>query len=119
MKMKEINKLIKKQGGPQGWVLSHLLYFLFTHDCMARNDSNTIITFAWRHNSGRPDNRQRWDLAVCCLDYNLSVNMIKTKEIIVDYRNRRTEHAPILIDEAVVEQVKSLMFLIVHVTNKL
>ena len=27
-------------------VLSPLLYSLFTHDCMARHDSNTIITFA-------------------------------------------------------------------------
>ena len=32
---------------------------------------------------------------------------MKIKEMIVDYRKRRTEHAPILIDGAVVEQVKS------------
>ena len=31
---------------PQGCVLSPLLYSLFTHDCMARYDSNTIIKFA-------------------------------------------------------------------------
>jgi hypothetical protein len=29
----------------------------------------------------------------------------------VDYRKRRTEHAPILIDRAVVEQVESFNFL--------
>jgi hypothetical protein len=40
-----------------------------------------------------------------CQDNNL--NVIKTKEMIVDYRKRRTEHAPILIDGAVVEQVES------------
>jgi hypothetical protein len=39
--------------------------------------------------------------------------------MIVDYRKRRTEHAPILIDGAVVEQVESFMFLGVHITNKL
>ena len=33
-------------GGPQGFVLSPLLYSLFTHDCLARHDSNTIINFA-------------------------------------------------------------------------
>ena len=44
--------------------------------------------------------------------------MIKTKEMIVDYRKRRTEHAPILIDEAVVE-LESFKFLGVHITNKL
>jgi hypothetical protein len=59
------------------------------------------------------------DLAVWCQDNNLSVNMIKTKEMIVDYRKRRTEHAPILIDEAVVGQVESFKFLGVHITNKL
>jgi hypothetical protein len=34
--------------------------------------------------------------------------------MIVDYRKRRTEHAPILIDGAVVEQVESFKFLGVH-----
>ena len=33
--------LILNTGGPQGCVLSHLLYSLFTHDCTARHDSNT------------------------------------------------------------------------------
>ena len=46
-------------------------------------------------------------------------NVIKTKEMIVDYRKKRNEHAPILIDGAVVEQVESFKFLGVHITNKL
>ena len=54
-----------------------------------------------------------------CQDNNLSLNVIKTKEIIVDYRKRRTKHAPILIDGAVVEQVESFKFLGVHITKKL
>ena len=51
-------------------------------------------------------------------DNNLSLNVIKTKEMIVDYRKWRTEHAAILIDEAVMEQVESFKFLGVHITNK-
>ncbi|KAM9419279.1 uncharacterized protein ACWYII_022498 [Salvelinus alpinus] len=43
----------------------------------------------------------------------------KTKEMIVDYRKKRTEHAPILIKGAAVEQVESFKFLGVHITNKL
>ena len=39
--------------------------------------------------------------------------------MIVDYRKRRTEHAPIVIDRAVVEQVESFKFLGLHITNKL
>ena len=38
--------LILNTGAPQGCVLSPLLQSLFTHDCTARYDSNTIIKFA-------------------------------------------------------------------------
>ena len=37
----------------------------------------------------------------------------------MDYRKRRTEHAPNIIDRAVVEQVESFKFLGVHINNKL
>ena len=59
------------------------------------------------------------DLAVWCQDNNLSLNVIKTKDMIVDYRKRRTQHTPIFIDRAVVKQVESFTFLAVHITNKL
>ena len=54
-----------------------------------------------------------------CQNNNLSLNIIKTKEMIVDYRKRRTQHAPIVIDGAVLEQVESFKFIGVHITNKL
>ena len=38
--------LILNTRAPQGGMLSLLLYSLFTHDCMASHDSNTIITFS-------------------------------------------------------------------------
>ena len=46
----------------------------------------------------------------------LSLNVSKTKETIVDYRKRRIKHAPIHIDGAVVVRFK---FLGVHITNRL
>ena len=37
----------------------------------------------------------------------------------MDYRKNMTEHAPILIDGAALDQVESFKFLGVHITNKL
>ena len=59
------------------------------------------------------------DLAVWCQDNNLSLNMGKTKMLIVDYRKQRAEHAPIHIDGSVVERVESFKFLGVHITKDL
>ena len=35
--------LLLSTGAPQGCMFSPLLYSLFTHDCVARHNSNTII----------------------------------------------------------------------------
>ena len=90
---------------------------------MTRHNSNTIIKFADDttvvglitdndETAYREEVRDLW-----CKDNNLSLNVIKTKEMIVEYRKRRTEHVPILIDGAVVEQVESFKFLGVHINN--
>ena len=58
-------------------------------------------------------------MAVWCQDNNLSLNVIKTKELIVDYSKINAEHIPFHIDGAKVEWVESFKFLGVHITNKL
>jgi hypothetical protein len=108
-------------------MLSPLLHSLFTHDCTVRHNSITIIKFAddttvvglITDNDETAYREKVRDLTVWCKNNNLSLNVIKTKEMIVDYRKRRTEHTPILIDRAVVEQVESIKFLGVHIINKL
>ena len=108
-------------------MLSLLLYSLFTHDCTARHDSNTIIKFAddttalglITDNDETVYREEVRDLAVWCQDNNLSLNVSKTNNLIVDYRKRRAEQAPINFDWAVVERVERFKFLGVHITNKL
>ena len=79
--------LILNTGAPPGCVLSPLLYSLFTHNCMARHDSNTIIKFAddttvvglINDNDETSYREEVRDLALWCQDNNLSLNVIKTK----------------------------------------
>ena len=108
-------------------MLSPLLYFLFTHDCTARHDTNAIIKFAddttvvgliTDHDKTAYREEVR-DLTMWCKYHNLSLNVIKIKEMIVDSRKIRNKHTSILIDGAIVEQVESFKFLGVHITNKL
>jgi hypothetical protein len=68
-------------------VLSPHLYSLFTHNCTARNDSNTIIKFSddttvvgMIPNNDKTAYREKVrDLTVWCKDNNLSLNVIKTR----------------------------------------
>jgi hypothetical protein len=50
---------------------------------------------------------------------NLSLNISKTKELILDYRKRRGEHASIHFNEVGVERVKNIKFFGVHITKEL
>jgi hypothetical protein len=61
---------------------------------------------------------ERSETWLWCQD-NISLNVSKTKELIVDYMKWRAEQAPINIDGTEVERVESFKFLGVHFTNKL
>ena len=63
------------------------MYTLFTQDCTAMHDSNTIIKFAddttvvglITNNDETAYREEVRDLAMWCQDNNLSLNVIKTK----------------------------------------
>jgi hypothetical protein len=90
---------------------------------VAKHDSNTIIRFAddttvvglITDNDETAYREEVRELAVWCQDNNLSLNVSKTTELIVGYRKRRAEQAPINIEGAVVERVESFKFLGVHI----
>ena len=63
--------------------------------------------------------REVENLVEWCKENNLSLNVGKTKELIVDFRKTRGEHAPIFIDGSEVERVKSIKFLGVTIADNL
>ena len=79
--------LVLNTGAPQRCVLSPLQYSLFTHDCVAMHNSNTIIEFADEttmedlitDNDETAYIKEVRDLAVWCQDNNLSLNVSKAK----------------------------------------
>ncbi|KAL0152069.1 hypothetical protein M9458_052623, partial [Cirrhinus mrigala] len=93
-------------GAPQGCVLSPLLFTLLTHDCTAKFSSNHIIKFA----------DDTTVLAEWCGANNLSLNVSKTKEVVMDFRRNSVDHPPLTIDSSAVERVSSTKFLGVHIT---
>ncbi len=54
-----------------------------------------------------------------CQENHLSLNIDKTKELVVDFRRQSREHTPITIDKTPVERVNSFKFLGVHITEDL
>ncbi len=54
-----------------------------------------------------------------CQENLLSLNINKTKKLVVDFRRQSTEHTPISIDKTPVERVSSFKFLGVHITEDL
>ena len=97
--------LILTTGSPQGCVLSVLLYSLFTHDCVAMHTSNSIIKFAddtrvvglITKNDETAYREEVRAFRVWCQENNLTLNVNKTKEMIVDFRKQQREHLPIHI----------------------
>ncbi len=105
---------------PAGCVLSPLLYSLYTHDCVSSHRSTSIIKFADdtvvlglisnNDETAYLDEVER--LTSWCQDNCLSLNVSKTKELIVDFRKRLLlPYTPLVISGTPVERVSSFKYL--------
>ncbi len=107
-------------------MISPLLFTLLTHDCTAKFSSNHIIKFADDTSvvgliSNNDETHYREEVAQLaeCGANNLSLNVGKTKEVVMDFRRNSVDHPPLTIDSSTVERVSSTKFLGVHITEDL
>ena len=83
-------------GAQQGCMLSPLLYSLFTHDGVAMHTYHSIIKFIEdravvgliTNNNETAYREEVRALGVWCQENNLSLNVNKTKEMIVDFKKQ-------------------------------
>ena len=109
--------VILNTGAPQGCVLSPFLFTLFTNDCVSGNQSVRVVKFSddttvigcVNNESVYREEVQR--LVGWCKNNNLVLNISKTKEMIIDFRKKKTPIHPLFIDGAEVLQADSVKFL--------
>ena len=111
--------VILNTGAPQGCVLSPFLFTLFTNDCVSGNQSVRVVKFSddttvigCVNNANESVYREEVQRLVgWCKNNNLVLNISKTKEMIIDFRKKKTPIHPLVIDGTEVLQAVSVKFL--------
>ncbi len=116
------NSITLNVGSPQGCVPCSTLY---THDCVSSHSSTSIVTcsddtvvlglISNNDETAYLDEVER--LTSLCQDNCLSLNVSKTKELIMDFRKRQQRpYTRLMISGTPVERVSSFKYLGVNIS---